>query len=171
MIRDGFLKFGVSASVAGAGNFVSLGAVPFYYPLPQPAAINVNTLDLATVRDLGQGRVITARFGVETTFASSDANILAAPAIGVGPDAAGTSQVAIALGAPLTLAGWTAGAWQNVILPPTLNTGRYLTLGLFVVATTITIGNALWSAGVISAQIVADAPPTELPRHASGWTS
>ncbi len=176
MIRDAFLNFTrndalgvVSADVAGAGNFASLGAVPFYYPLPRPAALTINTLDLQSVRDLGQGRPITARFIVETTFNSSDAGILVAPAIGVGATADGASQVAVAVGAPLVLGSWTAGSWQDVILPPTLTTGQFVTLGLFVVATTITFGNALWSAGVISAHLQSEAPPAALPRHNSGW--
>ena len=56
MIGDAFQRFAQAQAMTGAGNFASLGAsTPFFYPFPQPAALNVSALDLLVARDRGQG--------------------------------------------------------------------------------------------------------------------
>ncbi len=172
MIRDGFLKFGNSQAMTGAGNFASLLGVSTFYPHPSPV-IGTQAYDLLVAMDKGQGSPLVARIDVETTFASTDAAMTIAAAVAVSDANDGTGAFVIARGLPTLVGAWPAGSHQEIVipkLPPTLSTTgrRYILVG-FEIVTTIVFGNALFTGGVFTSWIGLQTI-AENKVHASGFS-
>lgn len=172
MIKDAFLQFAVSQRP-----LLSIGAgvnVPSYYPLPEGfTGAAIRSIDLRTVMDKGQGYTLTARFDIKQTFATTDGAMKVALCVLVSDTDDGI-QVPVPL--PIvrslrftTISALAAGTFYELPIPklPSIvtetagggsapNLGRrFLALGMEI-DTNITIGNALFTAGLLDANIVLD---------------
>ena len=176
MIRDGFLKIAKSSN---AGDILYLGTTLLPHLLPDPGHPNVIELAGQRVTDKGDGYPVKARFEVETTMTSADTTLIFAFAIVTAASSDFASlPLVVAQTAPLSillLGSIAAGTSFDLVVPPLPTYGSagraYMSLAVIVAQTAITVGNALFTAGTLSAHFALNTQ-SEVPlkSYSSGWS-